>query len=68
MSHLNLIWKKLININVSAEGQSLFEQYWATVGNPCNERARFFKYQPGSEPNIDPQYENKIVGYRTGMR
>ena len=38
------------------------EQYWEIVGGP-----RIFEYSPGSEPNIDPEYENKIIGYGTGM-
>ena len=54
----------LCNINVSAAGQSLCEQYLATIGS---EGVRFFYYRPGSEPDIDPEYENKILGYRTGM-
>ena len=64
MSRLKFNMDKMCNINVSEAGQSLFEQYWATIGG---EGIRFFEYQPGSEPVIDPEYENKIIGYSTGM-
>ena len=46
----------------SAAGEALAAQYWAITGG-----FRFFEYLPGSEPVIDPGYENKIVGYQTGM-
>ena len=45
-------------------GGSLFELYWKTASD---DDVRFFYYQPGSEPEIDPDYENKITGYLTGM-
>ena len=62
--YYNTITSPLCNVNVSAAGQSLSEQYWATMGT---EGVRLFVYQPGSEPDIAPEYENKIMGYETGI-
>ena len=63
---LNCIWLESSG-GSSGDGdggdQSLFEQRWATIGN---DGIRFFVYQPGSEPQIDPDFNPKIMGYQTG--
>ena len=63
MSHLKFNLEKIYNINLSAAGQTLFEQYWATIDT---DGIRFFQYQPGNDPDVDSEYENKILGYQTG--
>ena len=54
-------------MNGSGDGdggeQSLLEMYWATIDT---DGVRFFEYSPGIEPNIDPDYIEKIIRSETG--
>ena len=46
----------------SAAGEALAAQYWAITGG-----FRFFEYQPGGEPDIDSNFADKIIDFKTGM-